>query len=66
MKVICLALLALFSVGCSSTCKDGTGSFFVWNRGNYHACEQECHGADTGEKKECRCSNACPCWKKHH
>lgn len=60
MRLAFVALLCLCAVGCSSTCKDGTG-FLIWERGEYKACGQECHT----EGKECRCSSTCPCWKKH-
>lgn len=53
MKVICLALLTLFAAGCSSnTCKDGYGSFFVFDRGNYHSCKMECHPDEAAHNPE--------------
>ncbi len=87
MKVICVALLALSAVGCSSNCKDGYGSFFFWSRGTYRACAMGCApeesarnpeasgnvsvavpngwGTEEIDPQECRCSAACPCWKRH-
>ncbi len=67
MKRLTVAVLLLLScVGCSSTCKDGTGSFLVWDRGNYKSCGMECCPKDQEtEAKECRCSANCPCWKRH-
>lgn len=63
-KLAFAALLMLACVGCSSTCKDGQrGLFPMWR--NYHACEMECHPPEGEEAAECRCSNSCPCWKKH-
>lgn len=61
MKLLIAAILALSFIGCAGKCADGSGSFLVWERGNYKACGMECDH----EKTPCGCSAQCPCWKKH-
>lgn len=58
-------LLLLTCAGCSSTCADGNRGI-LWFSRTYHSCDMECCPKDPdAEKKECRCSASCPCWKRH-
>ena len=70
MKPLALALLApLIIAGCSSTCSDGSSGVGYrvgpvgWGSEKYRACKDECCRPE--DPKPCRCSNACPCWRKH-
>lgn len=67
LAVVTLALLA--PAACSSTCRDGSSGTGIgigpvsYSSSGYKACKDEC--CQPVDPKECRCSNACPCWRKH-
>lgn len=68
-KLVVGVLLGLALAGCSSgTCKDGRGGMYGLG-GSYKACDFCCVGDEAQkkgvERKDCRCSTACPCWKRH-
>ena len=70
MKVICVALIALFSVGCNMPCRDGynqhqgVSALIVGSTTSYSACRMGCTEAE--EPSRCGCSSTCPCWRRHN
>ena len=66
MKILlALAALSLFGGCASSSCSDG-GVQAPGMSSSYQPCGMGCVKPDEkGNRKECRCSGECPCWKQH-
>lgn len=59
-KLVVLLFLCLALEGC--TCADGSQRGF-FGETSYASCDMKC--CQPGKEESCRCSTACPCWRRH-
>ncbi len=59
-KLVAVALVLLFGVGCSSSCKDGRNIWYGYASDVYAECSMKCCREES--PKTCKCSKRCSCW----